>query len=162
MFFIGLVGTTLFSTTESPLAHFMGLNSTIGKNVSDRHFRRFEVSTDENGPMASKRVLLSTHERDPIALDASLHTGNPFTKRVRGCEPRILYLAPFIAGGVGRPCPQFLPEEDIGNVVLREFFLQGLPVELRMETAVWRGSDIADRRNAVFHEEIEKLREGVC
>ncbi len=147
---------------ESPLARFMRFNTTIVKNVPDRHIRSFEVSTDEDCPMASERVLLSTHKRYPVALDALLDAFYPSTKSVCRCEPIILYLSPFIAGGVGRARTKFFPEEDIGDVVERKFFLKGLTVELRIEAAVGIGSDIADCRNTVFHEEIEKLREWVC
>src|SRR5262247_1606786 len=55
---------------ESLLAHFVGFNAPIAKNVSDRHLRSFEVSADKDGPMASERVLLRTHERHPVTLDA--------------------------------------------------------------------------------------------
>jgi hypothetical protein len=137
----------------------MGFNSTIVKDVSDGHIRSFEVSADKDGPMASKRVLLRTHKRHPVTLDAFLHTFNPLTKSVCGCEPIILYLSRFIAGRIRRPCAQFLPKEDIGDVVSRQCFLKGLTVKLGMEAAVGSGSDIADCRNAVLHEEIEKLRE---
>jgi hypothetical protein len=144
---------------ESPLAHFVGFNAPIAKNVSDGHLRSFEVSADEDGPMTSKRVLLCTHERNPVTLDAFLHTFNPLTKSVCGGEPMVLYRSRVIAGGIGRPRPQFLPEENIGDMVSRQFFLKGLTVKLRMVAAVGCGADIADCRNAVLHEEIEKLRE---
>jgi hypothetical protein len=134
-------------------------NSTIVKNVPDRHIRSFEVTTDKDGPMASERVLLRTHERYPVALDALLDTFYPSTKSVCCCEPIVLYFSPFIAGGIGRAGTKFFPKEDIGNIVVREFFLKGLTIELRMEAAVGIGSDITDCRNAMFHEEIEKLWE---
>jgi hypothetical protein len=135
----------------------MEFNAPIVKDVSDGHIRSFEVSADEDGPMTSERVLLRTHERHPVTLDAFLHTFNALTKSVCGCEPIILYLSRFIAGRVRRPCAQFLAKEDIGDVVSRQCFLQGLTVKLRVEAAVGRRSDIADCRNAVLHEEIEKL-----
>jgi hypothetical protein len=144
---------------KSLLARFVRFNATIVKNMPDRYIRSFEVSTDKDGPMASKRVLLSTHKRYPVALDALLDAFYPSTKSVCRCEPLILYLSSFIAGGIGRPRTKFFPKEDISDVVARQFFLKGLTVELRMETAVRIGSDIADCRNIVFHEEIEKLRE---
>ena len=71
----------------------------------------------------------------------------------------VLYRSRVIAGGIGRPCAQFLAKEDIGDVVSCQFLLKGLTVKLRVEAAVGRGSDITDRRNAVLREEIEKLRE---
>ena len=144
---------------ESLLARFVRFNSTIVKNVPDRHIRSFEVPTDKDGPMASERVLLRTHERYPVALDALLDAFYPLTKNVCRCKPVILYLSPFIAGAIGRARTKFFPKEDIGNVVVRKFFLKGLTIELRVEAAVRMGSDIADCRNTVFHEEIEKLRE---
>jgi len=144
---------------ESPLTRFVRFNATILKNVLDGDIRRFEVSTDKDSPMASERILLRTHERYPVALDALLDTFYPSTKSVCRCDPIILDLSFFIAGGIRRARTKFFPKEDIGNVAVHEFFLKGFTIELRVEAAVGIGSDIADCRNTVFHEEIEKLWE---
>jgi hypothetical protein len=78
----------------SPLARLVGFQAATGKQRVDGDLRRGEVSINADGPMAGQRVLLRTHQCDPVALDAVLDPRQPATKRAGRCEAGVLDLPP--------------------------------------------------------------------
>jgi hypothetical protein len=52
---------------EAPLKLPLRFQSAILENVLDLQGRSAQVATDEYCPVASCRIFLRTHERDPVA-----------------------------------------------------------------------------------------------
>ena len=100
--------------------------------------------------MAVDRVLLCAHERHTIVACFLDYTVQTALEQDGASQSPVLNPAVLVTRRILRPRAQFPPNENVPNTVLLQGVRNRLPIELRVETAVRRRTDVGDRGDAVL------------
>ena len=108
-----------------------------------------ERAGDEERPVAVERLLLRAHERDPVPRGTIHDTVQSAPERFRRRDAIVVDTSLLVASRVVRTAAQLVAQIHIPNPLRLQGLDQRLTVELGIESAVRRRSDIGHRAHSV-------------
>jgi hypothetical protein len=140
---------------------FMALKFTISVNMLNFETKCLKMARYQDGAVACKWLLFSTHKRNTILLSAFLESIHAITKEISPRKSVVLNFSVVVTGGIFAPRSELPAEEYISNVMIAQGRLQVFPVELRVGTAVGLRAHIAKSCNTVQLQEGKEVLQSV-
>src|SRR5581483_10104598 len=127
----------------------MRFDAAIRKNVPDTDTQRHQLTRDEDGPMAAKRLPLGAEQRNLLYLRGLQHALQAAAEEWGLRQRSVLHAAVCVATAVFGSCAKFVTQKEVGDLAYQQRALQRLAVVVGITAAVGRRAHIGHEGNAV-------------